>query len=237
MTLLHIIAGLLGLASGAVALYARKGATLHRRSGMVFVYTMLLMSASGALLAALKVERISVVAGLLTFYLVSTALLTVRRPLRGFSWLDTGALLVGLAAGLLGLALGMVSLGNANGEIDGLPGVMGFIFGTVALLGVIGDLRMMRARGVQGKLRLVRHLWRMCLALWIATASFFLGQADEFPASLRNPALLATPVVAVLLVMLYWLVRVRYRVMQPDWRDGRKLFGAQLDHNKFGGNP
>lgn len=215
MTFLHIIAGLSGLTSGAVALYAAKGGKLHRQSGMVFVYTMLLMSASGALLAALNVERISVVAGLLTFYLVSTALLTVRRPLRSFSWLDTGALLVGLAAGLLGLALGMVSLGNANGEIDGLPGVMGFIFGSVALLGVIGDLRMMRARGIQGKARLVRHLWRMCLALWIATASFFLGQADEFPAALRNPALLATPVVAVLLVMLYWLARVRFRQWAP----------------------
>lgn len=81
-------------------------------------------------------------------YLVSTALLTVRRPLWGFSWLDTGALLVGLTAGLLGITFGMMSLGNANGEIDGPPGVMGFIFGAVALLGVIGDLRMMRARRI-----------------------------------------------------------------------------------------
>lgn len=69
---------------------------------------------------------------------------------------------------------------------------MGSIFGTVALLALIGDLRLLLTRRMAAKLRLVRPLWRMCLTLWLATASFFLGQADEFPAALRNPALLAT---------------------------------------------
>ena len=40
---IHIIAGLIGLATGAVALYAAKGAKLHRKSGMIFVYTMLVV--------------------------------------------------------------------------------------------------------------------------------------------------------------------------------------------------
>jgi uncharacterized membrane protein len=38
MILLHIIGGLVGLTSGAVALSTRKGARLHRKSGMIFVY-------------------------------------------------------------------------------------------------------------------------------------------------------------------------------------------------------
>ena len=39
MTLLpiHIIAGAIGLVAGAVALSAVKGATLHRKSGLLFV--------------------------------------------------------------------------------------------------------------------------------------------------------------------------------------------------------
>lgn len=215
MLLLHIIAGLLGLTTGAVALVAPKGATLHRQSGIVFVYAMLLMSASGALIAALNGGRISVVAGLLTFYLVSTALLTVRRPGWSLPWLDVAAALVGLTAAWLGISVGLEGLNSPTGEVDGLPGVMGSIFGTVALLALIGDLRMLLAWRMAAKLRLVRHLWRMCLALWIATASFFLGQADEFPATLRNPALLATPVLAVLLLLLYWTVRVRFTSWQP----------------------
>lgn len=52
MKVVHIVAGLMALASGAVAPYAGKGSGLHRRSGTVFVYTMLVMSASGAVMAA-----------------------------------------------------------------------------------------------------------------------------------------------------------------------------------------
>jgi hypothetical protein len=51
---------------------------------MIFVYAMLVMSVSGAVMAALKPERISVIAGMLTFYLVTSALLTVQRPVQSF---------------------------------------------------------------------------------------------------------------------------------------------------------
>ena len=63
MILLHIIGGLVGLTSGAVALSAPKGAKLHRKSGMIFVCAMMVLSASGAVMAALIPERISVMAG------------------------------------------------------------------------------------------------------------------------------------------------------------------------------
>lgn len=46
MKWLHIIAGLLALASGAAALYAAKGSTRHRKSGMIFVIAMLVMTSS-----------------------------------------------------------------------------------------------------------------------------------------------------------------------------------------------
>ena len=48
MILLHIIGGLVGLTSGAVALSASKGAKVHRKSGMIFVYAMSVLSISGA---------------------------------------------------------------------------------------------------------------------------------------------------------------------------------------------
>ena len=36
-------------------------------------------------------------------------------------------------------------------------------------------------------------------------------QSDEFPKAFRIPALLAAPILAVLIAMLYWLWRVRVR--------------------------
>jgi uncharacterized membrane protein len=41
---IHVDAGGLALAFGYVALYAAKGAPLHRMSGILFVYAMLTMS-------------------------------------------------------------------------------------------------------------------------------------------------------------------------------------------------
>jgi hypothetical protein len=69
------------------------------------------------------------------------------------------------------------------------------------------DFRLLTRGGTAGTPRLVRHLWRMTFALWVATASFFLGQADVIPEPLRNFALLSVPLLAVLGTLLYWLWR------------------------------
>ncbi len=212
--LLHIVAGSTALASGAVALYALKGTRLHRTSGMFFVLAMLVMSASGAVMAVVKPEMVSVIAGILTFYLVITGLLTVRRP-TGPRWIDFGGMLVALTIGIAGIYFGFEALNSPTGTKDGFPAPPYFIFGVVALVAGLLDIRMLRARGIQGAQRLARHLWRMCFALCIATASLFLGQPQVFPEPIRIIPVLAIPVVLVLLLMLYWLARVlfmhRYR--------------------------
>ncbi len=212
---LHIVAGLIALAAGAVALYGLKGAKLHRKSGMIFVLAMLVMSVTGAVTAALKPAAISVIAGALTFYLVTTALLTVRRPAAGARWFDLGAMLVALTIGICSIYFGFEALESSTGTKHGYPAPPYFIFGAVALLAALLDVRMLLARGVQGPHRLARHLWRMCFALFLAAASFFLGQAQVFPEPVRHLPLLAIPVFLVLLLMLYWLARVlftqRYR--------------------------
>ena len=50
----HVIAGGLGIASGFVALSAAKGAKLHRKSGIVFVYAMLTMALMGSFMAFVR---------------------------------------------------------------------------------------------------------------------------------------------------------------------------------------
>ena len=213
MTLLHTIGGLVGLTSGAVALSAPKGARLHRKSGMIFVYAMLALSASGAVMAALIPEKVSIMAGLLTFYLVTTALLTVRSPTQGFDWMGAGAMVFALILGLLSIAFGIQGL-NDTSDTNGIT-PMGFIFGGMALLAAFGDARVLIAQSILWAQRIARHLWRMCFALWIAAGSFFLGQADEFPEALQIMPLLCTPVLLVMLVMLYWLIRVLFTQWRP----------------------
>ena len=209
--LVHILAGGLGLVLGAVALWATKGARLHRKSGRLFVYAMFTMAVSGAGIAAVQASEGSMIAGLLTAYLVVTALATVRPPAAGSRRLDVGAMLVALVLGLTSLAFGFEALASGAGHRDEIPAAIFFKFGVVALLASGGDSRMIRSGDLRGARRLARHLWRMCFALYIAASSFFLGQADEFPEALRIPVLLALPVLAVLVTMVYWLWRVRIR--------------------------
>ena len=209
----HVAGGALGIAFGFVALYAAKGARLHRRSGMLFVYAMLVMALVGATLAMVmnKAATSNTPVGLLTAYLVITGLTTVRPPSTRSRLLDVGLMLVALAVGLALFTFGVAAVASPDRTLEGVPAFPFFVFGSIALMSSIGDLRMIRAGGLRGAPRLTRHLWRMCFALLIAAASFFLGPTRRIPEALRVPALLPVPVLAVLVTMLYWLWRVRIR--------------------------
>ena len=208
----HIVAGAVGLLSGFVALYAAKGGRVHRKAGMVFIFAMLVMCTAGLLVAAVRgvAPAINIPAALLTAYLVVTALTTVRPVRRGAWWLGLGAMLVAAAVGATSLAFGFEAVA-AGGKRDGMPAFPFFMFGVVGVLASAGDLRVIRPGALRGASRLARHLWRMCFALFIASLSFFIGQSDEFPKALRIMPLLAMPVLAVLVTMVYWLWRVRVR--------------------------
>jgi len=211
----HIAAGALGILSGALALYAAKGAALHRKSGTVFVISMLVMVGTGALLAALGANWATVLQALLTGYLVTTGMLTMRRRSAGSTRLQWIAMSIAVAIGVTHLTFGIIALNSATGRMFGYPPPLFFTFGPIALLAAIGDVRVLRAGAPQGRRRLVRHLWRMCVALFIATASFFLGQAKAIPAPLRITPLLIILALSPLAVMLYWLVRLHFRTGRP----------------------
>ncbi|MGQ0799115.1 MAG: DUF2306 domain-containing protein [Pseudomarimonas sp.] len=209
MLVFHIATGLLALLAGAMALIARKGSHLHRISGRMFALAMLLMTASAIVMAAFLRPNIgNVIAGSLTFYLVLTGVLAVARSVDQVRALLTGMMLVGLTIGVCGLLLGNRALAMPNGAIDQIPAFAYFMFGTIGCVAGLLDLRMLRLGQLPAKQRLTRHLWRMGYAMWIATTSFFFGQADEFPAAVRASGVLALPVLAVTLTMLYWLARV-----------------------------
>ena len=203
----HVIAGVLAIATGFVALYAAKGGTLHRRSGMLFVYAMLVMSLSGAVVAIGHPGAVmNIPAGLITAYLVVTSLATLREPSPERDGAERAAMFAGFALGA-GSAIAAAVQGARGRPQFAYPLVM---FALLALGAARGDLRMIRAGGIRGKERIRRHLWRMSTALFIAAGSFFLGPVRRIPEPLRIPLLRAIPFV-VLITMAYWLWRYRRR--------------------------
>jgi len=210
MLLLHIVAGTLGMLSGFVAVFLLKGSRRHAVAGKVFVIAMLCLSATGVFLAVMKSQPGNILGGTLTFYLVATAWLTARRSDGESGIFDWGALLVALAVGVVEMTYGFEAATSQTGLKYGYPPGPYFSFGFVALLAAMGDVRMLVRHGISGTQRLARHLWRMCFALFVAAASIFLARQHLFPAFLRETGALVFLSVLPLLLMILWLVRVRY---------------------------
>lgn len=210
---IHIAAGLVALVAGAIALYATKGSPLHRRAGLVFVAAMLAMSSTGALMAMfVKPNPVNVMAGSLTFYLVSTGLLAVKRSVADARGTLAVLMAAAVALGSWALTMGLAAAASPRGFIEGVPAPPLFIFALAGIGGALLDWRMLRAGAIDGRHRIARHLWRMGLAMWIATSSFFLGQPKVFPDFLRQHLeLRAIPPLVVAGLVAYWLVRTLAR--------------------------
>jgi uncharacterized membrane protein len=206
----HIIAGAFALLFGYIALGATKGATLHRRAGMLFVYAMLTMAVGGFAIAASRgvAPGINIPASVLTAYLVVSALLATRAYSHAPRWLHVAGLAVAALVATVTLTFGAEAIAN-GGRRDGMPAFPFVMFGVVSLVSAVGDIRLLRAGTLPAPRRLTRHLWRMSFALFIAAMSFFLGQAGVFPRAVRIMPLLALPPFGVLAVMFYWLWKVR----------------------------
>ena len=202
----------------------RKGSRRHVVAGKIFVASMLTMAAAAVYLAILNHEPPNILAGTLTFYLISTAWLTARRKDGETSKLDWVVLLVPITTGTWTWAIGLEKLFQHTPPRDGVPLGMNFFMGSVMLLSGAGDVRMLVRGGVFGTQRIARHLWRMCFGLFIASGSFFLGP-DNRPlrllraAGLRrylSPALFSTALYLALtllplLLLIFWLLRVRLK--------------------------
>lgn len=208
MVIVHIVAGSLALIAGMIALLSRKGGVWHRQAGLAFAIAMLVMTSTGAVMAMLKFERISIIAGVLTFYLVATGVLAVRKPVEQSRGTLTVFMIVALLVGLFGYAVGFDV--RADPKTAGWA-PMFFVFASIALLSAAFDARLLRRGALHGAQRLSRHLGRMGLALTIANLSFFLGQAKHIPAPFDHPLLRATPILLSLLLTLYWLIRVNMK--------------------------
>ncbi len=208
--LLHVAAGAVALVAGFAALALRKGGGPHRAAGNVFFASMMLMAAMGTLMSLDEPQEVNIIAGTLVAYLTATAWLTARRPEGPLGLSGILALLFGAGVALTGFTFGMQGAGAPRGLLDGIPHQISYAFAAFATLGVLFDLTVLLRGGTFGAGRVLRHVWRVCLALLIASAAFFLGQQDEFPEAVQGSPLWFVPVLTVMGAMAFWILRVRF---------------------------
>jgi hypothetical protein len=214
LLILHVCAAVIGMLSGYSAMLLRKGSGLHGAAGAVFSVSMLSASGAGAYLAAfVHPSSGNVIGSTLTFYLVATGWVAAKRREGKPGLFDLVALLFGLGIATIAATWGLEAA--KSGPKDGYPAPFYFVFGSIALLFALSDVRMMVRGGLFGAKRIARHLLRNCFALFFATMSFYPGQAKFFPKWLRATNVLYVPAVLLVGAMLLWLYRVSVRKRVP----------------------
>ena len=211
LLVLHIVAGTLGMLSGFVAVAFRKGSRKHAIAGTVFFIAMTVLSLSGVVLALMKQQPTNVLAGTVTFYLVATAWIAGKRKNAETGILDWIALMVVLAVVAAEVTFGVEAAFSPTGLKYGYPVGLYLFLGSVAFMAAVGDIRMLVRGGISGTQRIARHLWRMCFALFIAAGSIFLARPHLFPVIFRKTGVLVFLSVLPLLLMIFWLIRIRFK--------------------------
>ena len=204
---LHVGGGATGIVSGWVAILARKGGRLHRVAGTVFFVAMLTMTGIATIVAPMldADQWVNTTMAVFTFYLTATAWATVQRRAGEVGRFERAAAVVPVGVAAVGLWLAWVSAqtGAAGANAPVFP------FAIIAALAAVCDVRMIRRGGISGAPRVARHLWRMTLALFVATGSFFLGQQKFLPEAMQGTFIPAVPVLGVVVLLAFWMLRVR----------------------------
>jgi hypothetical protein len=216
--IVHVGAGTLGLVSGMVAAFARKGGRLHRAAGNVFFAAMTVMAAFAAYLGVVVPDHINIFIATFTAYLVATAWLTVRRKEGTIGLAEkiafAAALILCAPFAVLSfqLAAGLPPLFTSTVALKGPVLIAIYVFTAVLAIAAMGDARVVLGGGISGAPRIARHLWRMCLGLTLATGSAFTnGLARLLPASYHVPPLaFFLPQLVPLGLLVFWMIRVRF---------------------------
>jgi len=222
---LHILAGAVTMVAGLISVSARKGGHLHRTAGNLFVVAMTVMTIFAGILGVIRPGQIiNVFIAAFTLYLITTGWLTARREhaTRGAPEIISLAVSMLLCAPfvllIFQITTGVVLFKSAF-VIKGPILIALCVFAAIIGIAAVGDLKVVVNRGISGLPRVARHLWRMCFGLALALGSAFTnGFARMLPGPYHVPPVFFLPQLLMLVVLLYWLVRIRF----PGWSGKRQ---------------
>lgn len=141
----HVICGILSLASGLVAMIANKGGKVHNRAGIVFYWSMFMIFVTTTIFFILYPTNLKyqffLGIGIVSFYpnWSGKRMLSMKKGLVSTMVDKIGAYLVGIS-GICMLAYGAYLTQNPSKEFGGLN-ILFFVFGVVSLSNAYGDLK------------------------------------------------------------------------------------------------
>ncbi|MFL0796791.1 MAG: hypothetical protein K6L73_04805 [Cellvibrionaceae bacterium] len=148
---------------------------------------------------------------ILCMYLLVTSWLTVSRPVGIVSKLDV--CLTGVIS-IISVGLFIYAYCVKHAMIDGfgVPASIFFIFSGLAGLCAVLDIHMIVRKGVWGRQRIIRHLWRMLMALFLAMMAVA-AQKNVYPQWMIESKVMVLPLFFILVLLVFWV----FRVAATDW--------------------
>lgn len=200
LIIFHAITGGIALLVGLVSLTVKKGSTLHKRAGIVFVYSMLLSAVSAIVVSTLPDHKSSflLAIGLFSTYLIISGWRSLQFKKRGAKMWDW---ITSLSMALVGIGMIVVPIVETN-DID----IILAVFGAIGLLLASRDITM------YGKYKKLRKSW-MALHLSKIVGAYIAAVTAFLVVNGLLPGLWAwfTPTVIGSIYITYWNVKLSPR--------------------------
>jgi uncharacterized membrane protein len=214
---LHLAIGIFAVVGGFLAMLLPKGKSLHKFAGEIFFYSMLGLCLSGVYLTFVRSLQFTFFLAIFSLYLLLTGWYAVARKNNSVNLLDKVGFYVISTIGVITLILSVLGWSlNWYYPISEPSYPSYLIFVVFSAFIAYCDYQMLIAKVLVGTKRLIRHLWRMHFALFIATTIFFGGNSHILPEELRTELILTTPILTVLLFMFGWLFYFKYFKKCPN---------------------
>lgn len=199
---LHAGFGFLAVVGAVTALSVRKGSSLHRRGGWMFVLPMAVAAAT-ALIFELEFDEprpLAVIMSAATLYLLTTGVLSLRNKWRYAPIVEKMISVVPMA--LLAISVMVLYRSMQSAAMAQIPGPL--LYATVFLSLLVGDIRLMLNRPTDRLRWIKRHFFRMLLAFAFAIRAVF---SFVFETGLPFEIIVTAPLVLALGATWYFLRR------------------------------
>jgi len=206
---IHTPAGTIVLVTAVIAMFAKKGSALHRKAGACFTVSMMVMLVSGIAAAYLKNSIGDMMLGVIVMYTVFTAWLTAHHKKN-----ETGLLEVTALIWVVGFAITAFSISMGWREVEAR--FVYLIWGGLAVLCALGDIRNLYYSGLPGPQRIIRHVWRIGFSLVWAALAFTDKIVKMMGADLNSMQdeqlilIVAIPTILILITILYWITKILF---------------------------
>ena len=158
---LHIAAGATALVSGAASVIVSKGGKLHKRTGKVFFWAMILVSLTAFAISIIKDNKFLLAIGAFSFYMNYIGYRALKRKKIKYKWFDWAVVIISLCA-----AVFMVSSRNIVLTVFGA--ILCYLLFINTRVQFQNEEKQKEAR----KKRVIAHLGNM-LGTYIATFTAF----------------------------------------------------------------